>query len=374
MRAVVATNFSSEEFSMVSDYLTIIRQAELELDKIGKASDKEITAIYTAVVGLSAYLVNSMARTLNIGSRTSLLKFVGVNFSAGAAGLSKNFYRIFVNQTDKYLFNKMKDRLGNLAKSQSGKITGWLDKSKYDIRGIINQPKAIIASNVYIDKLKQAVSSRKSGLVWKVSKPILGLSAKATIEAAKLTGRVLYSTVLAITVSNPFTLLLDIIFFAAIQYGFAKVEENNLMRQPLLYFPLIRHGKPYVGGMAGVVRNTWANSQLKETQKTIKEIQKASSILVGNNDVTNLSGDRPFYISLLNGVAGDSNKVSPPLYQTDSDGNKIVVNENKVTTEKQSSALSSKKLQSYLQDEEILKQQLIQKMNDNSISGYTGGL
>lgn len=374
MKSVVATNFSADEFSMVSDYLTIIRQAELELDKIGSASDKEITAIYTAVVGLSTYLVNSMARTLNIGNKTSLLKFVGVNYSSGAWGFSKNFYRIFVNQTDKYLFNKMKDRLSNLAKNQSGKISIWLDKSKYDIRGVINQPKAIIASSTYIEKLKQAVSSRKSGLVWKVSRPILGLSAKATLEAAKLTGRVLYSTILAATVSNPFTILLDVIFFAAIQYGFAKVEENNLMRQPLLYFPLIRHGKPYVGGMAGVVRNTWANSQLKESQKTIKEIQKASSILVGNNDVTNLSGDRPFYISLLNGIAGDSNKVSPPLYQTDSDGNKIVVNENKVTTEKQSSALASKKLQSYLQDEEVLKQQLIQKMNDSSISGYTGDL
>ena len=127
--------------------------------------------------------------------------------------------------------------------------------------------------------------------------------------------------------------------------------------------------------MAGVTRNSWLDSQKLEAGKTIKEVQKAASILVGNNDVTNLSGDRPFYISLMSGIASNSKqRTSSPLYQTDSEGNKIVVADNKVTNNKQLAADNKKKMASYLSDEEVMKQQLIQKMNTSSVGSYTNDI
>ena len=376
MKTVVGSNFSSEEFNMVSDYLTILRQAELEMDKVNSnPTDKEVAAIYAATVGLSAYLVNSLANTIGMSGKNSILKFAGVQYSSGAVGFSKNFYRIFVNRTDLWLWERARSKITQLAKTQAGKASMWANKSSLDVRGIISQPKAIIASSKFMEKVNDIRANRKSGLVWKATKPILGLGTKATIEAAKVTGRVLYSSMLAVTLSNPLTIALDIILFAAIQYGMAKVEENQLMRQPLLYFPIVRHGKPYVGGMAGVTRNSWLDSQKLEAGKTIKEVQKAASILVGNNDVTNLSGDRPFYISLMSGIASNSKqRTSSPLYQTDSEGNKIVVADNKVTNNKQLAADNKKKMASYLSDEEVMKQQLIQKMNTSSVGSYTNDI
>ena len=369
MKTVIGSNFYASDFNMVTDYLTVLRQAELELDKVSeRKKDPTVMAIYAGTTGLSLILINSLAKTLGIGNKNALLKFAGINLGAGVYGFSKNFLRVFVNQTDLYLYKKMQTKLTALAKTGSGKVNLWLDRSKVDIRGLLSQPKHIIASSKFMEEYRSARAAKTgSSLIWKASKPVLGLGAKAALEAAKLTGRVLYSTLLAITLSNPLTLVIDAIVYMAIQYAFAKIEEEQIMRQPLLYFPLIRHGKPYVGGMAGVVRNTWRASQITEGKKTIKEIQKAASILVGNNDSKNLSSDRPFYISLLNGVAGSSAKKAPSIYQTDADGTRIGVRDNKIMTEEQSNNLTRSRLKSYLQDEENMKNLLIQKMNDNVV-------
>lgn len=368
MKTVLGTNFSSDDFNMVSDYLTVLRQAQLELDTVSKTEpDKAVIAMYGGVTLLSGLLVNSLAKTLGLGSKSAIAKFTGITLGTGVVRFNKNFARILLNKTDVYLYKRMSDRLKNTAKGQAGKISSLIDKSKFDVRGILTQPKHIIASNSYIQKLREARAAKQgSGLIWRGSKTLLSLGGKALLEASKLVARTLFTTVLALTVSNPLTILIDAIVFMAISYAFAKVEEDKLMRQPLLYFPIIRHGKPYVGGMAGVVRNTWTASQLKEGGKTLKEIQKASQILVGNNDVTNLSGDRPFYVSLLNGIASTGEKrVTAPLYQNDADGNQLVVHDNKVTTTKE----VKKQMASYLADEESMKKQLIQKINTESIRG-----
>lgn len=372
MKTVVGTNFSSDEFSMVSDWLTLIRQAELELDVINSRNkSKEVIAIYGAVLGLSTYLMNSLAVTTGIGEKNAVLKSGGVRIGSGTIGFTKAFYKIYVKEIDKYLWAKVKNRLINVSKTQSGKVSLWLDRSRYDIKGILSQPKAIIASSKFMEKVNEARLNRKSGLIWKVSKPVLGLSTKATIEAAKVTGRVLYSTVLAVTVANPLSILLEVMFYAVIQYGLSKIEEDQIMRQPLLYFPIIRHGKPYVGGMAGVIRNSWIDSQTTEISKTIKEIQKAAGILVGNNDVTNLSSDRPFYISLLSGLSNEKvNKNKSPSYQNDENGTKIN-SENNVTTYINK---NTKKLDSYLEEEDNAKKLLIQKMNSKIVENNTNGL
>ena len=373
MKTVIGSNFYASDFNMVTDYLTVLRQAELELDKVSeRKKDPTVMAIYAGTTGLSLILINSLAKTLGIGNKNALLKFAGINLGAGVYGFSKNFLRVFVNQTDLYLYKKMQTKLTALAKTGSGKVNLWLDRSKVDIRGLLSQPKHIIASSKFMEEYRSARAAKTgSSLIWKASKPVLGLGAKAALEAAKLTGRVLYSTLLAITLSNPLTLVIDAIVYMAIQYAFAKIEEEQIMRQPLLYFPLIRHGKPYVGGMAGVVRNTWRASQITEGKKTVKEIQKAASILVGNNDSKNLSSDRPFYISLLNGVAGSSAKKAPSIYQTDADGTRIGVRDNKIMTEEQSNNLTRSRLKSYLQDEENTQLSEIGNLKSQNIEGWS---
>ena len=373
MKTVLGTNFSSSDFSIVSDYLTVLRQAELALDTISdRKTDNALATIYAGTSTLSVLLINSLAKIFGIGDRNALFKSVGLNLGAGVWGFGKTFLRLFLNKTDVYLYKKMKAKLG----AQATRASLWLDKSKFDIKGLLRQPKYIIASSKFMTDFQAARAARaaKSGLIWKSSKTLLGLGAKAATQAAKFTARAMYTTLLAVSISNPLSLLVDALVYMAIQYAFAKIEEEKLTRQPLLYFPIVRHGKPYVGGMAGVVRNTWTASQIKEGEKTMKEIRKASGVLAGNHDVTNLASDKPFYISLLKGLAGTHERKNLPLYQSNSDGERIIINDNKVTTPEKKEQYKQSKLNSHLKDEENMKQYLIQKVNDNVVGSLDYGL
>lgn len=373
MRTVIGTNYSSEDFEMVSSYLTILRQAELEMNEVSKEeSSIPLNLIYLSVVGLSAYLINTLSKTAGISNRNSLFKSLGITTSAGVWGFSKNMYKILATDTDKKIKNRLQAKISKMNTGARSKLNLILNKSKVDIKGLLAQPRHILASNKFIQSVKERASLKNSSLIWKGTSKVLGLGAKATIEASKLLVRATFSIALAVTFTNPLTILLDLILFAAIQYGFSKIEENSLMRQPLLYFPLIRHGRPYVGGMAGLVRNSWLDSQKMEAGKTYKELQKAANVLIGNNDVTNLSHDKPFYVSLLGGFANkEGQKVVAPLKQTNSDGIPLVVEDNKVMTSKERQMQETRRYQSYLQDEEVLKRKLIHKVNQQSVGNVT---
>ncbi len=58
------------------------------------------------------------------------------------------------------------------------------------------------------------------------------------------------------------------------------------------------------------------------------------------------------------------------MYQTDTNGNKIVIQDNKVTTENVANGKNASRMASYLKDEENMKQDLIQKLNSNVVEGY----
>lgn len=363
MRAILGSNYSDKDFKMVSDYLTILKQAELAMDTVAdKVIDKNVAAIYGATSTLSVLLLNSVSKTLGLGDKRSVLKFLGLNVSAGVVGFSKIFYEVFTNKVDLFLSK-------TAFEYAKGKSNSWIDSSRHDIRGILKQPKSVIMSSQLYQKIKE--SKTASGLIWKSSKATLSLGSKATLAAAKLTGRALFSTLIAVSLANPLSIIVDVLVYMAIQYAFAKIEEEQMMRQPLLYFPIVRHGKPYVGGMAGVVRNTWMQSQIKESQKTFKEVKKAASVLVGNHDATNMASDRPFYISLLNGISKNDRKVSAPIYQTNDQGDKIVIAENKVTTEPVRRAKDANKLSEYYKDEENMKKLFLQKLNQGAVEQVT---
>lgn len=82
--------------------------------------------------------------------------------------------------------------------------------------------------------------------------------------------------------TNPLGLVLDIALTLAVSWVFAKVEESQYTRQPLLFFPLIKHGKPYQAGMTGAIRNSYWDSITSEWDKTTSTLSKAAAILEGS--------------------------------------------------------------------------------------------
>ena len=87
--------------------------------------------------------------------------------------------------------------------------------------------------------------------------------------------------------TNPLGLVLDIALTLAVSWVFAKVEESQYTRQPLLFFPLIKHGKPYQAGMTGAIRNSYWDSITSEWDKTTSTLSKAAAILEGSNSANN---------------------------------------------------------------------------------------
>ena len=77
-------------------------------------------------------------------------------------------------------------------------------------------------------------------------------------------------------------MLLEAVFALVVSYGMAKVEETQMTRQPLLIFPLISHGRPYVAGMAGAKRNSYLAGMSEEVGKTVGQVSKAAAILNAN--------------------------------------------------------------------------------------------
>ena len=361
LKTIVGYNFSDSDFNMVSSYLTILKQAEIALDKISEREvDAVVASIYGANTVLSALLLNSVSKVLGLSDKNSILKFMGLNLSAGTIGFTKHFFTVFTYKVDLFLANIAMDAI-------RGKGTAFLNNSRIDFRGAFNASKNLIVSSELVQKIKTSKTS--SGLIWKSSRAILNVGARGVMSASKIVGRALFSTVLAVGLANPISIALDVLFYMAVQYANAKVEENTLMRQPLLYYPIIRHGRPYVGGMAGVVRNTWTQSKILEGSKTIKEIQKASSILVGNSDNTNLSGDRPFYISILKGLGKGTHKTAQPLYQTDENGNALEVDGNKVKTTSQIREDTAALKTQHFKDEDNMRQLLIDNLNKGTVAG-----
>lgn len=77
-------------------------------------------------------------------------------------------------------------------------------------------------------------------------------------------------------------LVFDLVLTLALSWVYAKVEENKYTRQPLLFYPLVRHGKMYSAGMSGVIRNSKLEALVTEGGKTWAAVKRASAILNTN--------------------------------------------------------------------------------------------
>ena len=138
------------------------------------------------------------------------------------------------------------------------------------------------------------------------------LAATATINTALLAAR---SALLVLSLVNPITLITTVLTTLTLSYVNAKIEENMYTRQPALFYPLIQHGKPYVAGMSGVVRNTYFEALGTEVNKTWAAVQKAATII--NNRRAIGEEGRSWVLGLLEKSDAKNKSVT---YETDKDG------------------------------------------------------
>ena len=340
----IAENYSAEDFNMVTDYLTIMNQIEVALDKFDK-SDVNDQLGYAMAVGsvttLSLVLMNSLYRTLGLRDKRFNLLTGGVRFT-------KHFFIIYTHSIDKVFLS--------IAKTAG---ISYLTSKTTNVRAKISATKTIIGGSKFGEYVKNSkIVKMKSGIAWRTGASALRFGTRASMTAASIVSRVMASTILAITFSNPFTILLDILAMYAVSWAFNKMEEIKLTRQPLLFFPVIKHGKAYTGGMAGIMRNSWGASQKLEASRTTDQIRKSAEIISTNADV---QGRNNVLNTILKGISngyGDSKK-SMPLYETDKLGNQYVVNNNRVVTKLEDDKLKA--------EEERRKQSLVNKNTNEAI-------
>lgn len=351
LKTVLASNYSAEDFELVTDYLTVIHQVELALDKYDKGkADSSIAPLIVngGIASLSLFLLNSLYRTVGASNKT-------LNLGTGIFGrFPKYFVKLYINQVDTIFLSKV-----------GAKVALWADSNEAvkSVRGNIIKGKTIIGGSKFAEYYRSMKTSKSaSGLLWRTAKPMLSMGAKAFLTGARVLSRVLFTSLMAFTFSNPLTIIIDAIAMFAVSWAFNKIQEEQLTRQPLLFFPIIKHGKPYTGGMAGVIRNTWLNSKLLEKDKTIEEVKKSAAIIAGNAEVSGKSNN--LFVSVLNGIGNTSkakeNKVVMPLYENDENGNQLIVRDNRVTTRAE--------IIKFNKEEDLQKKMLYEKTNNKIIN------
>ena len=311
LKKIVGTSYGSEDFNMVYDYLTVTRQAELALKDYNKnqfIDNAAIIAINGSLSLMMLKVLNNISKIVGIGSQSAPLRNRGINFGT-SLHLPKNLYAVFKNRIHMKIFDAGAD------------VTKFLYQgSKLDTA--ISTRAAKIGSTKYFKKLletKKAAQATKVG--WLASK---GYGAgRLLFKAGLMLGRVILGTMVGLLMTNPLGILVDIVATYIVMWAFAKVEENNLTRQPLLYYPVIKSGKPYVGGMAGVIRNSWMDSKATEWGKTWKEIHKSADILAQNGEAR---GEKEkLFVKLAKSFSNNSedSKARAPSYVTDSTGQSV---------------------------------------------------
>lgn len=78
---------------------------------------------------------------------------------------------------------------------------------------------------------------------------------------------------------GPIGLAITIVTQLMLNYAMAKIEEEQYTRQPVLLYPLVANGRPYVAGITGMVRNSYWNSLMLEGEKTLYALRKAATII-----------------------------------------------------------------------------------------------
>lgn len=256
------------EFSMVKEYLALIQQLSLADDKSGIYDKAYTIAQYGTVASLFTYMSYSLARTTNLSTRMPMSNAYRFT-KAGLMGLFSNARQL---ETSLKLKNQLWYQTGKgaLSWAKDGAKTRIIGSTAYQ---------AYRASAV-----AKGVNTARSSVLYRVPAWALKTTSKAASWALV---RSSLATISAIAATNPLGLLIDVVVTLAASWAIAKIEEKGLTRQPIMYFPLIKHGRPYQAGITGFSRNTYIDSLKSEFSKTMTELYKASQIFEGNNIANN---------------------------------------------------------------------------------------
>lgn len=280
-RLVLSTTFASE-YEYVKQYLKVMQQLKASEDKASYTMPTEVIAAYSAAVGLGAWLGYSLAKNL------------GVKNPRVGANLGKFAYTTVSALFKDAEFKMALKRVAKIKRSEwytagSSKAKNW--------KGSVTSK--VLASDTYKKLARSKIA--KTGKVFIKNNPLVRVPAwvvkRATATAVKSTVRGGLALMHGLASTNPLGLVLDIALTLAISWVFAKVEETQYTRQPLLFFPLIKHGKPYQAGMTGAIRNSYWDSVGLNWERNTNEVSKAAAILEGSSAAENKKS--PFIVSLL---------------------------------------------------------------------------
>jgi murein DD-endopeptidase MepM/ murein hydrolase activator NlpD len=358
LRNISKENFTAKDFNMVYDLLTIMNQLHIASDKpssfpiynsVDNAIESPDYALATrSVSALSIYVTTQLAGILGVKPHR-----FGTVIGAGTGRYIKAFYELFplAELSDWKLLGK--DVAHYL------KVTDAVEK----INGKITGTKQLIGGSKYAAYAKKAKASFKDSMAARSAKEV-GLVGKAfrftgkllfspirfagvaaghaSLIGAKVLARAMVVGLIALPVAGLAAVAIDVIITFALQWAFDKMEENKLIRQPLLLYPLVRHGKPYTAGMAGLKRNSWWESNKEELGKTIDQAKKSANIIAENGKLA--GSEQNLFIQMLNwyGDGKGEERNAPITYSTNLKGNKIELNsrgEPKVVTSEDSKKL-----------------------------------
>lgn len=270
-RLVLSSTFASE-YDFVKEYLRVIKQLKIADNQSVYDTPVAVIGAYSAAVGLGAWLGYSLAKNL------------GVKNPLPGANAGK-----FAYTTVASLF---KDAEYKLALKRAAKIkrSEWYVKGAAKAAGWKNSASSKVLGSEAYKKLVKTRAARTAKVLIKrnpLFRVPLWAVKRSTAVAVKSSIRAGLALMHGVASTNPLGLVLDIALTLAVSWVFAKVEKSQYTRQPLLFFPLIKHGKPYQAGMTGAIRNSYWDSITSEWDKTTSTLSKAAAILEGSNSANN---------------------------------------------------------------------------------------
>lgn len=103
----------------------------------------------------------------------------------------------------------------------------------------------------------------------------------------------------AALMTNPLGWVLRIAGTVALSFVFAKVQEAELTRQPLMVFPILYNGRPYTGGMTGYNYNTYLESLKANFNENWSQVTKAGAVMEATSEQS--------VVKAVGGMLADSN-------------------------------------------------------------------
>lgn len=278
---IVNSSMYSSEYRMIKDYLSVMKELR-DLDGVGDVNKGTgaLIGAYAAGGTLAGYILLSIAKQLGIKApaRTHLHSHLAkYTWDATRGMLDKSHRELAVKRVQMSTAHGYFKKGSNFARNYANiKKATFLGSEGYQAyrKSRAGRTLAVVLRGIKRNKFVRATT----GIVKFIAMPL----AKASWFVAR-------GMLVGMALSNPIGLLLEAIFALVISYGFAKIEETQMTRQPLLIFPLISHGRPYVAGMAGAKRNSYLAGITEEVGKTAGQVSKAAAILNANR-INNGSG------------------------------------------------------------------------------------